>query len=53
MVALAFWLTAAAQLLTWFGTSGVMRYSLTFFGPLPLLVTAVLAARLGGGARGR
>ena len=42
VVALAFWLTAAAQLLTWFGTSGVMRYSLTFFGPLPLLVTAVL-----------
>jgi hypothetical protein len=42
LVALAFWLTAAAQLLTWFGTSGVIRYSLTFFGPLPLLVTAVL-----------
>jgi hypothetical protein len=33
----------AAQLLTWFGTAGVMRYSLTFFGPLPFLVTAVLA----------
>jgi hypothetical protein len=43
VVALAFWLTVAAQLLTWFGTSGVMRYSLTFFGPLPFLVTALLA----------
>ena len=43
VVALAFWLTVAAQLLTWFGTSGVMRYSLTFFGPLSLLVTALLA----------
>ena len=29
-----------SQLLTWFGTSGVIRYSLTFFGPLPLLVAA-------------
>jgi hypothetical protein len=43
LVVLAFWLTVAAQLLTWFGTSGVIRYSLTFFGPLPLLVAAVLA----------
>lgn len=53
LVALAFWLTVAAQLLTWFGTSGVMRYSLTFFGPLPLLVAAVLArlARLGRAGR--
>ena len=53
LVALAFWLTVAAQLLTWFGTSGIIRYSLTFFGPLPLLVTAVLArlARLGRGGR--
>ena len=61
LVALAFWLTVAAQLLTWFGTSGIMRYSLTFFGPLPLLVAAVLArlarrargARDGGRPRGR
>jgi hypothetical protein len=54
LVALAFWLTVAAHLLTWFGTSGIMRYSLTFFGPLPLLVTAVLArlARLGRAGRG-
>jgi hypothetical protein len=49
LVVLTFWLTAAAQFFTWFGTSGILRYSLTFFGPLPLLVAAVLArvARLG------
>ena len=53
MVVLAFWLTVAAQLLTWFGTSGVVRYALTFSGPLPLLVTAMLArmARTGRLAR--
>ena len=49
LVVLAFWLTVAAQILTWFGTSGVVRYALTFFGPLPLLVTAMLTrvARMG------
>src|SRR5262249_56671558 len=54
VVALAVWLTVAAQLLTWFGTSGVVRYALTFYGPLPLLVTAMLArvARMGRLARG-
>jgi hypothetical protein len=53
MVVLCFWLTVAAQLLTWFGTSGIMRYSLPFFGPLPLLVTAMLArvAHLGRSGR--
>jgi hypothetical protein len=53
LVVLAFWLTVAAQLLTWFGTSGVMRYALTFFGPLPLLVAAMLArvARFGRAGR--
>ena len=53
VVVLAFWLTVAAQLLTWFGTSGVVRYALTFSGPLPLLVTAMLArmARTGRLAR--
>jgi F5/8 type C domain-containing protein/dolichyl-phosphate-mannose-protein mannosyltransferase len=53
MVALAFWLTLAAQLFTWFGTSGVMRYSLTFFGPLPLLVSAALARLAQWGRAGR
>ena len=53
LVALAFWLTVAAQLLTWFGTSGIMRYSLTFFGPLPLLVAAVLARLARRGRAGR
>jgi hypothetical protein len=53
VVVLAFWLTAAGQLLTWFGTSGVVRYALTFSGPLPLLGTAMLArvARTGRIAR--
>jgi hypothetical protein len=53
LVALAFWLTVAAQLLTWFGTSGIIRYSLTFFGPLPLLVAAVLARLAHLGRAGR
>jgi Dolichyl-phosphate-mannose-protein mannosyltransferase/F5/8 type C domain len=53
LVALAFWLTVAAHLLTWFGSSGIIRYSVTFFGPLPLLVAAMLArlARLGRAGR--
>jgi hypothetical protein len=43
LVALAFWLTVAAQLLTWFGSSGIIRYCLPLQGLLPLLVAAVLA----------
>jgi hypothetical protein len=53
-VALAFWLTAAAHLVTWFGTSGVIRYSMTFYVTVPVL-TAVALARLsvaGRAARG-
>ena len=53
LVVLAFWFTVALQLLTWFGTSGVIRYSLTFFGPLPLLVAAVLARLASIGRAGR
>jgi F5/8 type C domain/Dolichyl-phosphate-mannose-protein mannosyltransferase len=53
LVALAFWLTVLAQLFTWFGTSGIIRYSLTFYGPLPLLVVAVLARLAGLGRTGR
>jgi 4-amino-4-deoxy-L-arabinose transferase-like glycosyltransferase len=53
VVVLAFWLTMIAQLFTWFGTSGVMRYSLTFFGPLPLLVAAMLARVAQWGRAGR
>jgi hypothetical protein len=53
LVVLAFWLTLAAQLLTWFGVSGVIRYSLTFLGPLPLLVTAALGRLAGTGRAGR
>ncbi len=53
LVVLAFWFTVALQLLTWFGTSGVIRYSLTFFGPLPLLVAAVLARLASVGRVGR
>src|SRR5262249_28621725 len=53
LVVLAFWFTVAAQLLTWFGTTGIIRYSLTFFGPLPLLVTAMLARVAHFGRAGR
>jgi hypothetical protein len=37
LVVLAFWLTGAAHVLTWFGTAGVVRYSMTFYGTLPVL----------------
>jgi hypothetical protein len=49
VVVLAFWLTAAAHVSTWFGTSGVLRYSITFYVTLPVLCAALLArvARLG------
>ncbi|HEV8308722.1 MAG TPA: discoidin domain-containing protein, partial [Methylomirabilota bacterium] len=54
LVVLAFWLTVAAHLATWFGTSGVLRYSMTFYATLPVLCAVLLArvARLGrlGGA---
>ena len=53
LVVLAFWFTVALQLLTWFGTSGVIRYSLTFSAPLPLLVAAVLARLASVGRVGR
>lgn len=53
LVALVFWFTVAAQLLTWFGTSGVIRYSLTFFASLPFLVAAVLAPLAGVGRWGQ
>ena len=53
LVVLAFWFTVALQLLTWFGTSGVIRYSLTFSSLLPLLVAAVLARLASIGRAGR
>jgi hypothetical protein len=43
LVVLAFWLTVLAHLLTWFGTSGVLRYALTFYVTLPVLAAAALA----------
>lgn len=43
VVVLAFWLTAAAHLATWFGTSGVLRYSITFYVTLPVLCATLLA----------
>jgi hypothetical protein len=42
VVALAFWLTVAAHVSTWFGTSGVVRYSITFYVTLPVLCAAWL-----------
>ena len=43
VVVLAFWLTAAAHVSTWFGTSGVLRYSITFYVTLPVLCATLLA----------
>jgi 4-amino-4-deoxy-L-arabinose transferase-like glycosyltransferase len=54
VVVLAFWTTVAAHLATWFGTSGVLRYAITFYATLPVLCATLLArlARLGRHARG-
>jgi hypothetical protein len=54
LVVLAFWLTVAAHLATWFGTSGVLRYSITFYVTLPVLCATLLArlARVGRLGRG-
>ena len=54
VVVLAFWLTVAAHLATWFGTSGVLRYSITFYVTLPVLCATLLArlARVGRLGRG-
>jgi hypothetical protein len=43
LVVAALWVTVAAHLLTWFGTSTVLRYSMTFHGTLPVLCAVALA----------
>ncbi len=43
LVVLAFWGTVAAHLLTWFGTSTVLRYSMTFYATVPVLGMVALA----------
>jgi len=43
VVVLAFWLTVAAHAATWFGTSGVLRYAMSFYATLPILGTVALA----------
>ena len=50
LVVVAFWATVAAHLLTWFGTSTVLRYTMTFQGTLPVLCAMALArlATVGG-----
>ena len=42
LVVLAFWLTVVAHLATWFGTSGVLRYSMTFYATVPVLGAVAL-----------
>jgi hypothetical protein len=42
LVVLAFWLTVGAHLVTWFGTSGVLRYSMTFYATVPVLGAVAL-----------
>jgi len=42
LVVLAFWLTVAAHLATWFGTSGILRYSMTFYATVPILGAVAL-----------
>jgi hypothetical protein len=43
LVALTFWLTVGAHAATWFGTSGILRYAMTFYATLPVLGAAALA----------
>jgi hypothetical protein len=43
VVVVAFWGTVAAHLVTWFGTSTVLRYEITFQGVLPVLCAVALA----------
>ena len=43
LVALTFWLTVGAHAATWFGTSGVLRYAMTFYATLPVLGAVALA----------
>jgi hypothetical protein len=43
LVVAAFWVTVGAHLLTWFGTSTVLRYAMTFHGTLPVLCAVALA----------
>jgi hypothetical protein len=49
VVAVAFWGTVAAHLVTWFGTSTVLRYEITFQGVLPVLCAVALARVAGAG----
>ncbi len=53
LVVLAFWLTVVAHLVTWFGTSGILRYVVTFHGVLAILTTATLARLARTGRLGR
>ncbi len=53
VVVLAFWMTVAAHLATWFGTSGVLRYSITFYATLPVLCATLLARLTRVGRLGR
>ncbi|HWC04909.1 MAG TPA: glycosyltransferase family 39 protein [Methylomirabilota bacterium] len=43
LVVVAFWATVAAHLVTWFGTSTVLRYEITFHATLPVLCAVALA----------
>jgi hypothetical protein len=49
VVIVAFWGTVAAHLVTWFGTSTVLRYEITFQGVLPVLCAVALARLAGAG----
>src|SRR5262245_40322264 len=42
LVVLAFWLTVTAHGTTWFGTSGILRYAMTFYATLPVLGAVAL-----------
>src|SRR5262249_29660430 len=49
VVVVAFWGTVTAHLVTWFGTSTVLRYEITFQGLLPVLCAVALARLAGAG----
>ena len=49
VVVVALWITVAAHFVTWFGTSTVLRYELTFQGTLPVLCAVALARMAAAG----
>ena len=53
LLALASWLTLLAHVVTWFGSSGILRYAMTFYATLPILGAVWLGQLAQRGRAGR